>query len=266
MIPSLWKRPRNQSRRFRPELELLEGRDCPSFIVTAIPHTLLIVGDAGDNIVQITDKGNGTVTASVDGGAAVTRSGINLILVQTRGGNDTVNYSLTGALTTPRVLTIDLGSFTDTAANKNAVTLDFGGNEIDSYFAAAVVGTAGQDTVNTANFTGAIKEFAALAVYGGGGADTINVAYQGTLTGALVLYLDGQGGDDNVSATVKLGSGSTGSLAAVVEGGDGNDTLTLQVQDNSPSTLTHFFALLDGGAGTDSCTATSNVKVINCES
>jgi hypothetical protein len=84
--------------------------------------------------------------------------------------------------------------------------------------AAAVVGTAGQDTVSTAGFIGAIKGVAALAVYGGGGADTISVAYQGKLTGTLALYLDGQGGNDTVAATVKLDSGSTGSLAAVVEG------------------------------------------------
>src|SRR5262249_10001173 len=163
-----------------------------------------------------TDKGNGTVTASIDAVPAVTKSGVNLILVRTGGGNDTVKYNLTGPLVTPRVLTIDLGGVADTAANTNSATLDFGGNAINSYFAALVVGTAGQDTVSTANFTGAITEVAALAVYGGGGADNINVAYQGALTGALALYLDGQGGNDTVSAKVSLDSGSTGSLVAVV--------------------------------------------------
>src|SRR5438477_4313416 len=113
MMQPLRNHPRNRPWTFRPELEALEGRDCPSAIVTAIPHTLLIVGDAGDNAVQITDQGNGTVTASVDSGPAVTRSGINAILVLTRGGNDTVQYNLTGPIVTPRALAIDLGSGAD---------------------------------------------------------------------------------------------------------------------------------------------------------
>jgi len=260
----LSNRARSRFRTFRPQLEVLESRDCPSAIVTYIPHTLLILGDSGDNTVQITDQGNGTVTASVDSVPAVTKSGINNILVLTGGGNDTVNYSLTGALTTPRLLSVNLGSLADSAANTNSATLDFGGNAINSYFAAVVVGTAGQDKVSTTNFTGDIKGVAALAVYGGGETDKVDVAYQGTLTGALALYLDGQGGDDTVSATVTLNTGSTGSLAAVVEGGSGDDTLTLKVEDSTPSSLAHLIAVLDGGAGSDTCTTTSNVLVFNC--
>ena len=43
-------------------------------------------------------------------------------------------------------------------------------------------------------------------------------------------------------------------------------TLTLKVQDSTPSSLAYYFALLDGGAGTDTCiTGPSKVKVINCE-
>jgi hypothetical protein len=261
----LSNRARSQPCTFRPQLEALESRDCPSAVVTFIPHTLLILGDSGDNTVKITDNGSGTVTASVDSVPAVTKSGINNILVLTRGGNDTVNYNLTGTLTTPRLLSVDLGSLADTAANKNSATLDFGGNAINSYFAAVVVGTAGQDTVSTANFTGDIKGVAALAVYSGGGADSTDVAYQGTLTGTLAFYLDGQGGNDTVSATVKLNDGSTGNLAAVVEGGNGDDNLTLTVEESTPNSLAHLIAVLNGGAGTDTCTTTSNVLVFNCE-
>src|SRR5215470_4151014 len=112
----LSKRPRSQPCTFRPQLEALESRDCPSAaVVTYIPHTLLILGDSGDNTVKISDNGAGTVTASVDLGTAVTKSGINYILVFTKGGNDTVNYNLTGTLTTPRLLSVDLGSLADTA-------------------------------------------------------------------------------------------------------------------------------------------------------
>jgi hypothetical protein len=244
------------------QLEILESRDCPSTITTSL-HTLLVVGDAGDNTVQITDKGNGVVTASVDGGLAVTQSAINHIVVQARTGNDTVNYSLTGPLITPQVLDIGLG-VGDTAVNKNVVNLDFGGKAIDAYFAAIVAGTPGQDTVKTANFTGDIRNTALIAFFGGAATDTANVAYQGRLTGALGVYLQGQGGNDNVSATVALNSVSTGALEAVVWGGGGDDTLTLQVQDSVPSRLGYYFALLDGGIGNDTCVTTTNVQVINC--
>src|SRR5262249_1978927 len=106
----LSKRPRSQPCTFRPQLEPLETRHCPSAVVTSIPHARLNLGDSGNNTVQISDNGSGTVTASVDWTPAVTKSGINYILVFTKGGNDTVNYNLTGPLTTPRLLSVDLGS------------------------------------------------------------------------------------------------------------------------------------------------------------
>src|SRR5262245_30031378 len=124
MMQPLWKRPRNRPSQFRPVLEALDGRDCPIAVITAIPHTLLVLGDNGGNTVQLTGQGDGPLTASIDGGAAVTKSGVNDITVFTRGGNDTVKYNLTGPLGTPRVLAIDLGSvFVDNVANQNSATL-----------------------------------------------------------------------------------------------------------------------------------------------
>jgi hypothetical protein len=260
---SLSNRTPNRVRSFRPRLEALEDRCCPSAIITAIPHTLLIVGDSGANAVQITDQGNGTVTASVDSLGPVTRSGINNIVVLTGGGNDTVNYNLTGALTSPQNLYIDLGALTDTSANTNSATLDLGGNAINSVLGVAVVGTRGQDTISAANF-GDITGAAGIAAFGRGGSDNISLNYQGTLTGKLGLLLDGGAGNDTVSANVTLNSGSTGYLAAAVLGGAGDDNLTLNVNDNS-SGAAHVYAVLDGGPGIDTCTATPNVHVYNCE-
>src|SRR5262249_8296438 len=159
----LSKRPRSQPTTFRPQLEALESRDCPSTVATYIPHTLLILGDSGNNTVKISDNGAGTVTASVAMGTEVTKSGINYILAFTKGANAPVNSRLPGTLPTPRLLSVDLGKFADTASNTNSATLDFGCNAINSYFAAVVVGTAGVDKVSTANFTGDIKGVAALA-------------------------------------------------------------------------------------------------------
>jgi hypothetical protein len=261
---SLPNRNPDRARTFRPMLEALEGRWCPSAIITAIPHTLLVLGDSGANAVQITDQGNGTVTASVDAVGPVTRSDIYYILVLTGGGNDTVNYGLTGDLTSPRLLSVNLGALADTSANTNSVALDFGGHAINSLLGVVVAGTAGQDTVTTANFTGDIKGAVGIGVYAGGGADTISVGYQGTLTGKLGLLLDGGAGADTVSAGVTLNSGSTGYLGVAVLGAGGDDKLTLQVFDNSGG-LADVFAVLDGGPGTDTCTVTSNVLVFNCE-
>ena len=72
-----------------------------------------------------------------------------------------------------------------------------------------------------------------------------------------------------LSAFFRRYTGSTGYLTAAVLGGLGNDDLTLTVNDDSggggPSTLEYALAVLDGGPGTDTCVATPDVQVFNCE-
>jgi hypothetical protein len=309
-----------RSRSFRPQVETLENRWCPSVSVTVFSHTLVVQGDSADNAVAITADGSGGVSATITGTTGTaTGSGtaITNVLVNTRGGSDTVAFTLTGPLTSRLNLGIDLGYFQDSSGTTNSVTLDFSQGVSSPYLTIGVLGTRGTDNV-TASFgsvsdsyvyvgayldggddsfdatvtgdihgyevaiaafggsgkdtlgthvTGAVDAGAYLAVLldGGFGDDTINFDYTGQMNGKVGVALAGGYGTDAVAGNITLDSGSTGKVAAAVFGGDGDDTLTLNVNDNSGGTLGSVYALLDGGPGTDTCTATSNVTVINCE-
>ena len=98
---------------------------------------------------------------------------------------------------------------------------------------------------------------------GGRGDDLITATYTGDLDGRLNFRADGGGGDDEVVANINLATGSEGEVRARVLGGRGDDTLTLNVLD--PDENADVDALLDGGAGFDTCVATDNVDVVNCE-
>lgn len=101
-----------------------------------------------------------------------------------------------------------------------------------------------------------------VSVLGAAGNDSINFQWQGPITGAADVMLDGGDGNDAIDALFKLMGQSAGSLSASVLGGGGNDSLGLQVFDDKG--LVEML-LLDGGAGKDKCKATPNVTVVNCE-
>ena len=73
---------------------------------------------------------------------------------------------------------------------------------------------------------------------------------------------DGSQGRDQGHAHVGATAGSTGTLKAEVRGGDDDDNLTLAVVAGAGVDLE---AVLDGGNGFDTCSATPNVEVKNCE-
>jgi hypothetical protein len=129
---------------------------------------------------------------------------------------------------------------------------------------------------------------------GGPGNDTIAVNYEGTLAGSpptvanpfalgvpgvaglnpgtLTLNLNGGAGHDVIAAQVLALAGSTGRVVARENGGPGNDGLGLIVRQEQVATAAaqqnsiSVDALLDGGAGRNSCTRTPNVLEINCQS
>src|SRR5262245_62163810 len=104
----------SKHRRFAPRVELLEHRWCPSCTVTVHGDVMRIVGDGGVNAVTVTDDGAGNVTAACDT-ASATGSGIRKIIIDTKGGADTVTVDVTGELTTRLDLRLELGSGNDTA-------------------------------------------------------------------------------------------------------------------------------------------------------
>jgi hypothetical protein len=310
-----------RNRTFRPQLETLENRWCPSVSVNVYPsiHTLVVQGDSADNAVAITADGSGGVSANITGSsgtASGSGTGITNVLVNTRGGSDTVAFKLDpGPLTSRLNLGIDLGYYQDGSGTTNKVDLDFSPGVSSTYLNIGVLGTRGKDNV-TASFgpitesyvyfgayldggddsfdatLGDIDEYAvAIAAFGGSGTDTlgvhvtgdisagtylgvlldggsggdtINFDYSGVMNGKLGVALVGGYGKDTITGTIDVDSSSSGGkVAAAVFGGDGDDDLTLHVNDPG-NTLASLYALLDGGAGTDTCDVTPNVTVINC--
>src|SRR3954466_16053812 len=98
-----------RSLRFTPRVEQMEERRVPAASINVIGNSLVIIGDNSANAIDIQDNGAGSVSATIDGKSA-SGTDIRKIVVIGRGGNDTLNYTLTGALTRTQVLAADLGA------------------------------------------------------------------------------------------------------------------------------------------------------------
>src|SRR4051794_33938705 len=140
-------------------------------------------GSSGSNGGGGNTGGGGGTT----GPTTSTFTGVNRVVFLGLGGDDTVNYSLTGELTNSRSILLDLGAGNDTA------TLDFGAGVADGgRLRLGVAGGRGDDTV-TATF-GAVAGDVSVGADLGAGNDTLNVPSGGGLTGDARLPLAGDGG------------------------------------------------------------------------
>ncbi|MSR55910.1 MAG: hypothetical protein EXS09_21955 [Gemmataceae bacterium] len=98
----------------------------------------------------------------------------------------------------------------------------------------------------------------ALSLGGDGGNDNITVDYDGELDGELDLSADGQDGNDTVAVNFQLDAGSRGKIdcpdnpddgfAARVTGGFGDDNLRFAIRLASGVTA-DVNAIVDGGFG-----------------
>jgi hypothetical protein len=293
-------------------------------------HTLQVKGTNGADTVSIQDDGQGNITVVVTraDGTTQTFTGTDIrnIIVNTRGGDDNVTFTQTGARSSSLHLFLNLGSGDDKAnldlspgstsgalnigvlggRGNDQVTAQFGAlgsaggaggtgaSGSDLFFSAnlgrgddtftgtlagnllndssarfRVAGAGGDDTLSLTAAGVNLDPAARLAIdlSGGGGGDNITVNTSGTLNGALRVRAAGGSGKDTVAADLTSAAGSTGSLGAFVLGGRGDDTLTLNVAGpvGGGTGGGSFQALLDGGAGVDTCVSTPNVTVRNCE-
>src|SRR5262245_29819818 len=99
-------------RRFIPRLEAFAERCLPS--VDRFGGALFITGDDTANTVVVTDDGAGNVLVTMDGTAFPVFTGVTSITIQTFGGRDTVDYTLTGDLVGRQTVVADLGRQVDT--------------------------------------------------------------------------------------------------------------------------------------------------------
>jgi hypothetical protein len=116
--------------------------------------------------------------------------------------------------------------------------------------------------------------FVYVQAIGGPGTNDMEVDYTGKLDGFLKLLLVGGNGDDLIKVNCNIDAFSTGGFQGAIWGGGGNDNLIFDVFFVLPNgnkiglgkgKLASFFALLDGQGGFDTCQATANVIVQNCE-
>jgi hypothetical protein len=115
----------SKTRRFIPRLVALDDRSLPSVSAGIVPGTtiLQITGDDNANNIQITDDATmGVITVTGDGvSQTFDATAVESIVVNALGGDDVVEYDLTGPLATTRLVSVDLGKGTDTfTANVDA--------------------------------------------------------------------------------------------------------------------------------------------------
>jgi len=246
-MSNLRNRSRPQPRaRFVPQLEALEDRNCPSFIGVR-GNTLLIMGDPTADTVSITDNGNGTITGTIDGQSA-TGTTINHVVVHTRGGDDTLTYTLTSPLTSPLHLQIDMGSGNDSA------TLDFSPGVMDTRLKVDFTGGNGNDTLTTM-FGAVTNSKVNFRSNLGKGDDTFDNTLLGNIVGdsAVRFLVQGGKGADTLgfhAANTNIDAGAK--LDVNLFGGKGNDTINVDYQGvlNGKLRLN-----ADGGPGDDTITA-----------
>jgi hypothetical protein len=252
-------------------LENLEDRCCPTTL-SLQGHTLLIKGDSHNDVIAVSDAGNGNVSASItsQGAAkALKANGVQIIEIQTGTGNDRVDYKLTGPMTTSRDLVVDLGSGFDQAslnfakgvsAPKLNVTINGGkgSDEVDVVF-GAIKGTdlnfnanlgAGNDHLFAAlgDVSGAAR--VTLNVNNGAGFDGTLVEMQGRIGAAAQVAVNVHGGSASDTLHVDYDGQLDGKLDIHVTGGPGDDLVASDVNlaAGSKGDLKDH---VDGGAGDD---------------
>lgn len=240
--------------------ECLEHREVPAVNIFTFGQAMFVVGDSADNVVQISDNGAETITASIDN-VTKTASGIRLLTVLAAGGDDLVRYTLTAPLSTPRGMLVNTGSGDDVMSFDASAGVAAGG-----LFGLTAAAGDGKDTIAYTQGGIALNGIASALLDGGNGDDTLTATGSGVLAGRAAWTLSGGNGNDTASAQLDTTADSKGQFAAAVFGGFGNDAVRLTIGGTGITPLSRFVGLIDGGPGTDSGVATDGVFVRNCES
>jgi hypothetical protein len=246
-------------RRTALQLEALNDRIVPAVTFAEVNGTLTVTGDQRANDIEITDDGTASgVTVTVGDTEYHPTQQISQVVVDSRGGSDTVSYNLTGDYVgTMRTVQVFLGN------GKDTFTADLG-HAIDSasIFALRVVGGNGKDSL-TVDASGNVAGQLTVSLEGGNGMDDLSFNFTGELTGTLRAVADGGNGKDTIDYHVSAADTSTGTVFAQVFGGNGKDTLGLAVEGGTLS----VDATVDGGHGKDifDPSITDNVTIVDAD-
>lgn len=108
-----------EQRKFRPQLEALEDRCCPSVTVQQHGDTLEIQGDNANNVVAVVAT-FGIVTVNANGGQLNSFFGIENIEINLGSGNDAVIFETGGVQASP----LDPNPFVQAAQMQNRGFID----------------------------------------------------------------------------------------------------------------------------------------------
>ena len=235
------------AQRFRPSLETLESRWCPSAAgIVQTGATLTIQGDGANDAIVVRDNGQGGVTASItlaSGTQTFTGTGISAIDINAGGGNDTIDYALTGALRETESLMLCLGK------GNNQVGVNDAAGLLNAVLAISVDG-AGHNKITTQFGAVTGSRLNLSECFGAGGA-TSHVNFAGLLSSSLVT-VQVSSGLGNAHVFAQVGNVSSSNLQFVTHLGKGANSFALTAAGNLQNAVVHFN--IDAGCGSNTIT------------
>lgn len=201
---------------FRPQLEILEERRCPSFTIGVRNHNLTIMGNSADNFVQLNSFAPHKVAVTLDHGQPKIYSNVNAVVVRTGAGNDTVEAK-------GRQLGL-LDSTYDTGKGDDRVAIFLQQNYRPgerSHFVRVMTGDGADSVVAKLHNSGQLA-----ATFDGGGGEN-QVAIDMENSGRLTFMMQTGNEADRVDAKLK----NSGAATLMLNVGNGANTLALKVEN-----------------------------------
>jgi len=189
---------RSSKNEFHPRLEVLEDRDVPAVQLSGVGTPTISITQVGNlaknDTVSILDNGKGTlkITANFQAGTqTIEVSGVSGVIINLKGGNDTVTYALNDTSTSTsdaKSLSISFAG----AAGNDTFTADLGGGKLradrilfgsggsenDKFFLNNV-GEISSGVTLTANYAGNLGNDQFFATLSGDILGTVNLFWNG---------------------------------------------------------------------------------------